>query len=87
MSDLVTALAKVLGAVLTPVVGPLVSFVNRQEVVVRVRRDLGLTPDHPSADFRSVYVHAFVEYADGRAVAAARLFQDPEVIENFPKVL
>jgi WD40 repeat protein len=56
---------------------------QRNEVVIRVLKQLGLDPEHPPADFEGVYNYALVEYGVGKPKPCLEIFRASEIRQVF----
>jgi WD40 repeat protein len=56
---------------------------QRNEIVIRVLKQLGLDPEHPPADFEGVYNYALVEYGVGKPKPCLEIFRASEIRRVF----
>lgn len=52
---------------------------QRNELVIRILKQVGLDPEHPPADFEGVYNYALVEYGVGKPQVCLEIFRAREV--------
>ena len=60
---------------------------SRNEAVVRLLKQLNLDPEHPGADFSTVYRYALVEYGVGKPEPVLEIFRRQEIQEIFRQAL
>jgi predicted NACHT family NTPase len=73
----------------------IISFANpavqnklqRNELVIKLLKQLNLDPDHPPADFTAVYQYTLVEYGMGKPKPVLDLFRQAQIQEIFRKAL
>ncbi|MBD2325652.1 NACHT domain-containing protein [Alkalinema sp. FACHB-956] len=56
---------------------------QRNEHVIRLLKQLGLSPDQPPADFDGVYTYALVEYGVGKPKPCLEIFRQSEIRKIF----
>jgi hypothetical protein len=86
--DPITAVIK---AITSLAASPIKYQLERNEIVIQLRKKLGISPDHPPKDFTAVYRYALVEYNANKIVEYGfekpqplfELFHQEEIIQAF----
>lgn len=86
--DPITAVIK---AITSLAASPIKYQLERNEIVIELRKKLGISPDHPPKDFTAVYRYALVEYNANKIVeygfekpqSLFKLFHQEEIIQAF----
>jgi hypothetical protein len=81
----------VIKAIASLAASPLKYKLERNQIVIELRKRLNLYPDHPPADFTAVYQYALVEYSadklveydDDKIQLVLELFHQKEIIQGF----
>jgi WD40 repeat protein len=60
---------------------------QRNELVIKLLKQLNLDPDHPPADFTAVYQYTLVEYGIGKPKPVLEIFRQLEIQAIFRKAL
>ena len=60
---------------------------HRSELVIKLLKQFGLDPDHPPADFETVYQYALVEYGVGKPKPCLQIFRQAEIQTLFRNAL
>jgi predicted NACHT family NTPase len=60
---------------------------HRSEVVIKLLKQFGLDPEHPPADFESVYQYTLVEYGVGKPKPCLQIFRQTEIQSLFRSAL
>ena len=60
---------------------------QRNELVIKLLKQLNLDPDHPPADFTAVYQYTLVEYGIGKPKPVLEIFRQTEIQAIFRKAL
>ncbi|MGA1409268.1 MAG: NACHT domain-containing protein [Prochlorotrichaceae cyanobacterium] len=67
--------------------GQITEKVQRSETVIKLLQRFGLDPDHPPADFKSVYQYTLVAYGVGKPKPVLEVFRQSEIQTIFRKAL
>jgi hypothetical protein len=86
--DPITAVIK---AIISLAASPIKYQLERNEIIIELRKKLGISPDHPPKDFTGVYRNALVEYTTNKIVEYGfekpqplfELFHQEEIIQAF----
>ncbi len=62
---------------------PTINQAQRNEIVIKVLKDLKLDPAHPPKDFNGVYAYALVEYCVDKPKPILKLFREREIRMSF----
>lgn len=60
---------------------------QRNELVIKLLKQINLDPDHPPADFTAVYQYTLVEYGIGKPRPMLEIFRQLEIQDVFRKAL
>lgn len=66
-----------------PVATPIIDRVQRNEIVIKILKDLKIDPTQPRDDFESVYAYALVEYGVFKSESILNLYREREIKSAF----
>ncbi len=64
---------------------PIKHWLQRNETVIRILKQLNLLPEHPPADFSVVYTYTLVEYRVGKPKCLLEFFRQEDIKQAFRK--